>query len=118
MIGHAEAIAKLILADYTVGLDKGFANRMTWYLPGLGASIRRAERRGFLHGDLVRETQAIKIAGISGSAPAKRLTKAMREEIVRLVVAGGLKVSLTRKHGNAYSIVQDSQKETWESMRK
>lgn len=118
MTKHEEAIAKLILADYAAGLEKGFAERLSWYLPGLGASLRRTERRGFAHGDVVRETQSIKIVGISGSTPAKRLTKAMREEIVKLVIAGGLKVSLTRKHGNAYSIVQDANMETWESMRK
>jgi len=97
---HAEAIAEYILNDAAHRLHRGVGDPdMRWGLSSLNSRLSYAEQRGFMRGDLVRETQKRSHRGSVGHTTVKRITPKMRQEITDLVNAGGLQVELKKPKG-------------------
>ena len=96
---HADAIAALIIADLT-DTNLGRVRRTMesgYLLANLRGTVRRMERRGFAHGDVVRETMTTHRAG-HGYAfrPVRRLNAADRVAIVDALNAAGFPASVFR----------------------
>lgn len=95
---HAQAIAALIVNDH----ENSKHPSASWSVPGLVSILRRAEKNGFDQGVLIREClKSIKPGFGYAFPPAKRVTPAMRIEIVEILEEAGLIVEL-RKVGQTW----------------
>lgn len=104
---HADAIAALILTDLA-DTNQDLVGRIIedgYDFANLRGPLRRTERRGFAHGDTVRECMSSRKRGHGFAfAPVHALTRAERQQVVAALIAAGFAATLKRVSG-CYRIV-------------
>lgn len=93
---HAKAIAELIAFD----IENAKRARPHWMFSALGPVADRAERRGFRQADIVRECVSRTVPGFGHAfPPAKRITAAMRDDVIAELTAAGIAAELVKISG-------------------
>ena len=104
---HADAIAALLIADLTDANVRRVARTMRngYAFANLRSPLARGERRGFAHGDTVRECMSSHKQGHGlAFAAVHPLSRTEREHVVAKLVAAGFAATLERVSG-CYRIV-------------